>query len=256
MRPKFHLFKLLIIISIGSCITNEPFKINKFKESNPIHQNEKYEFPLLLGNSKISEKINAEIILDILNVDITKKHKSIFENIWSTKGNSISKISFLEYKINTLNKKLYSVTFNTEGCGAYCEEFFSSYNFDLSNGKKIRIDALLTKKGKEELLALLSYKKKKIIEEYLIQLKNESVAEEDKKYVAQTIQLYKNCLKRPPFVTLEYFDFKIINDTLILTSDRCSNHAMRALDDLGDYTYIFKKNELFKLFNKYGKSIL
>ena len=59
-----------------------------------------------------------------------------------------------------------------------------------------------------------------------------------------------------PFNSLEFIDFKIIDKTIVLTSERCSNHAERALDELGDYQFIIKQSQINSLLNKYGKNIL
>jgi|UPI00036C6346 hypothetical protein len=249
------ILNFFLLVLFTSCSVHKKFTINNIQESNPIYQNQVYQFPELEGNLIISEKINSTIIKDFLDLDVSKKHKSIFENVWATGENSIPRLTFLEYKINVLNKNLYSVTFNTEGCGAYCEKFSKTYNFDISNGNHIILDAFFTRAGKKELLNLISNQKRKTIENYLIQLKTKNVIEEDKKYVNKTIQLYENCLEGIPFVTLEYFDFKISKGVLVITSDRCSNHATRALDDIGAYKYVFKKNNINSLLNNFGKKI-
>ena len=63
-------------------------------------------------------------------------------------------------------------------------------------------------------------------------------------------------MKSLPFNSLEYIDFKISGKKIFLTSERCFNHATRALDDLGDYEFSFNENEISSFLNKYGKEIL
>ena len=106
------------------------------------------------------------------------KSESIFENVWATKKNSIPRLSDLTYQINMLTDRIYSVTLNAEGCGAYCEYFSYSYNYDLSNGNKILLDSIFSQKGKAEMLNYLSNKKRKIIESYVLELKKEEIQEE------------------------------------------------------------------------------
>ncbi|MDD7913154.1 hypothetical protein [Polaribacter ponticola] len=250
---KNTVLKLFLIVFFISCNTDTNFTIKKITESNPIQNKQAYEFPILKGYADISKKINTTIISDLLELDVSKKHNSIFEKVWATKDNPIPSLTFLKYKINSLTNNVYSVTFNTEGCGAYCEEFSTSYNFDTSNGEKIYLDALLNQKRKKELLDLLSNQKRKTITDYIFKLKNEKTSEEDSRIINQSIELYTNCLESLPFKTLDYFDLKILNDSIILTSNRCSNHAARALDDLGDIEYQFKKAELSSFLNNFGK---
>mgnify|MGYP003990032859 CR=1 FL=1 len=94
------------------------------------------------------------------------------------------------------------------------------------------------------------------IESYILKINNEVVSKQDKNRLNQTIELYKNCLNSLPFNSLEFIDFKIIDKTIVLTSERCSNHAERALDELGDYQFIIKQSQINSLLNKYGKNIL
>lgn len=255
MKSYVSIFSLLLILF--SCSSNNNFRIKNIHEINPIFPQQKYEFPLLVGSSsEITGKINSDIILDFLEVDINIKHESIFEKVWGTKEYSIPKLSDLTYNVNTISKKIFSITFNAEGCGSYCENFSTSYNYDLESGNKIYLDSLFTNKGKETLLIHLTETKRKIIKEYIFKIKNENIKEEDKEQVEQTITLYEYCLKNLPFVTLKYFDFKVTNNTIILTSDRCSNHVNRALDDLGKYKFILEKNKIINLLNNFGNEIL
>ena len=253
-----NILSLLLILIFFSCSTDENFNVKRIEETKPNSPELKYEFPLLVGKPlHITKKINSEIIKDFLELDINKEHKSIFENVWGTKEYSIPVLSDLTYSINTLNKKMYSVTLNADGCGAYCELFSTTYNYDLSNGNRIYLDSIFSEKGKKELLTLLSSKKRKEIENYILKIKNQVTdSTDDKKRINQTIELYKNCLNSLPFNSLEFIDFKIINKTIVLTSERCSNHATRALDELDDYQFIFKQSEINSLLNKYGKNIL
>ena len=244
----FSLLFFFNFISI-SCQISHNFTIKEVSEDN-------YKFPMIEGNDDISKKINTDIIKDLLGLDIEKEYKSIFRNVKGTEENKIPRLVFLEYQINTLNKKLYSITFESEGCGAYCEEFDISYNYDLSNGKKVMLDSVFTDVGRKTLLSKITRLKKNKIKNYISKLISEKTNKEEGEIVKSEISLFKNCLNNTSFNTLEYIDFKIKKDSIILTSGRCSNHAMRALDGLGDYIFKFKKEELTPLLNKYGKSLI
>ena len=252
-----NIITFLLVLLFFSCNSDGNFSVEKIQETKPNSKELKYEFPLLVGKPiQISKKINAEIIKDYLQLDINKEHKSIFENVWGTKEYPIPLLSDITYNINFLNKKIYSITLNAESCGAYCESFSTSYNYDVSTGNRIYLNSIFSKKGEKELLILISNKKRKEIENYLLKINNEDVLNQDKNRINQTIEIYKNCLNSLPFTSLEFIDFEIIGEKLILSSERCSNHATRALDDLGDYEFTFKKNEISSLLNKYGKNIL
>ncbi|WP_421801863.1 hypothetical protein [Flagellimonas sp.] len=257
MKNNFNIIIVITLILFFSCKSIENFRINKVQEFNPNFPKQKYEFPLLTSKSSmISRKINSDIVKDFLDIDIENKSESIFENVWATKKNSIPRLSDLTYQINMLNDRIYSVTLNAEGCGAYCEYFSYSYNYDLSNGNKILLDSIFSQKGKAEMLNYLSNKKRKIIESYVLELKKEEIQEEDKEEYNSRFELYEDCLKDLPFASLEYFDFKINNKQIILTSDRCSVHVNRAIDDLDEYEFKLDKNEVNNLLSNYGRIIL
>ena len=139
--------------------------------------------------------------------------------------------------------------------GAYCEEYDQSFNFDIKSGNRIILDSLFTLTGKKKFLENISNQKSKKINNYITWLEKEQKSKEDQ-IINQSIELYRTCLKSLPFKSLEYIDFKIKKDSIILASDRCSNHATRALDDLGDYTFLFHNSDLNILLNDYGKHLL
>lgn len=242
---------IILVLNLFGCSTTQKFYIDKIQESNPTYPNQTYIFPKLNGkNISITRKINSNIIADFLEIDIEKKHQSIFENVWATKENSIPRLSDITYKINTLNSSLYSVSLKAEGCGAYCEYLSTTYNYDLIKGKKILLDDLLSNDGKIKLLKILTTRKKNIIEAHLKLLKNEKTSEN-----LNAINLFEYCLKNVRFESFEYIDFLIKKHEIIIFSDRCSNHANRAVDDIGDFKFKFSKNEIIDFLNGYGKSI-
>ena len=244
------LYLLLAIILFTNCKTEE-FTILNLRESKPKFPKQIFEFPVLNGKKNITDNINRQLIQSLFDINVKSDYKKVFQIAWATKESSINNLSFLNYKINALNEQLYSVTFYTEGCGAYCEEYEQSYNFDIKSGNKIILDSLFTLTGKKKFLKNISNQKSKEINNYITWLEKEQKSKEN-----QSIELYRTCLKSLPFKSLEYIDFKIKKDSIILASDRCSNHAMRALDNLGDYTFPFHKSDLNILLNDYGKNLL
>ena len=244
------LYLLLAIILFTNCKTEE-FTILNLRESKPKFPKQIFEFPVLNGKKNITDNINRQLIQSLFDINVKSDYKKVFQNAWATKESSLNNLSFLNYKIYALNEQLYSVTFYTEGCGAYCEEYEQSYNFDIKSGNKIILDSLFTLTGKKKFLKNISNQKSKEINNYITWLEKEQKSKEN-----QSIELYRTCLKSLPFKSLEYIDFKIKKDSIILASDRCSNHAMRALDNLGDYTFTFHKSDLNILLNDYGKNLL
>lgn len=249
MKEFNYIYLLVFATILLSCNQKNNFEINKIVEG-------KYEFPILKGNPTIVNKINYDLIKDLLDLDIKKEYESIFENIVATKDSSIPILTFLNYKVNYLNKKLYTLTFNSEGCGAYCEKFERSYNYDLKTGNRIYLDSIFTLNGKRSFLEKLNFKRIKILKKKIEELEKGKKKIFDQNDYELRIKLLQECKKRNTIVTFEFLDFKIEENVFTIYSDRCSNHAMRALDDVGEFEYSFSFDKIYELLNTYGKKII
>ena len=85
---------IILVFNLFGCYNTQKFYVHEIQESNPYFPNQTYIFPLLKSEKKsITEKINSDILTDFLEIDIEKKHQSIFENIWATKENPIPRLS-------------------------------------------------------------------------------------------------------------------------------------------------------------------
>jgi hypothetical protein len=86
----------------------------------------------------------------------------------------------IDYEIHLLNDKFYSVMISGEACGAYCEEYKTHYNFELTTGKKIDLIKLIKPNMVSNLIDTLNQIKKSIIKE--AREKNDFSAQMLKKY--------------------------------------------------------------------------
>lgn len=189
-------FILAITILFMNC-KSEDFTITNVKESNLKFPKATFEFPILNGTKSITDSVNNQLIKSLFDIDVYSDYKKVFQNARSTKENRIYYLSFLNYEINTLNDLLYSITFYTEGCGAYCEEYEQSFNFNLENGNKINLDSIFSVIGKKKFLKELSNQKSKKINNYITWLEKEQKSKENQ-IINQSIELYKTCLKVYP----------------------------------------------------------
>lgn len=221
--------------------------IREIKEVNPQHKDEKYLFPFVVipNNKNVADKINDFLVSDILDVDRRKIKKSIFENVWSTTGNRMQRLSDLSYGVIENNKKLFSISISAEGCGAYCENFTNYYSFDLKTGNRIKLDSLLSKTGVLMLLDSINAKRRQMlttkIKETQDTLKVQSVqsSKEDKEYYEEMLSLYQECLERE-VTSFEYLRFYITSSDLFVSLDRCSAHYNRNVDEIGEFEFVYK----------------
>ena len=253
-----QIFISLILLLNISCFVQK-YEITKLTETNPRFENQTYDFPLLSGtNQTINDRINSFIITDLQDIKMGSENESIFENVWSTEENKIPRLAFLKYKTEILNSEIYSVSFFGEGCGAYCEEFQTTYTFLLENGNQLNLENILSVSGQKRLLAeIIKYKRElldKAINEIEYGIQNDKIDESAVEIFRMEIALYKNCYLN--YKTLEYFRFVPSNDIIDIYIERCANHANRALDIVGITKYQLKISEWENEFTELGKNLI
>lgn len=259
MRQSFiFVFLLLSILTYGQVT------IKEIKEVNPENKSHKYIFPLaIVSNNRLaSDKINNELVSDFLDIDRKKIKTSIFENIWATKENPIPRLDYLSYKVLSNNKKILTISISAEGCGAYCEPFTNYYTFDLKTGDRVKLERLFSKTGRDLLLDSINSKKKRILKSKIkdIQdtLKTESVQsnKDDKEYFEEMQALYDHCAETNSGTSLEYLRSYVTKTTLFISSDRCSAHYNRNLDEIGDFEFLFKLKNWRKHLTPYAIKLI
>jgi len=255
---KIYTFLFLIILNFNNVhsqkhllnITNlQPIvKDNKFPE---IHYNK---------NLRVEEKINTSLQLEYLEHLPNVFKSNPFEKVMYDEKNCCSYVSFYEWKKNTTPKNILSIVINGEGSGAYPEEFECYNNFDLRTGNQILLTNIFTKKGKEEIAKTLNQKIKNSIQKFLYEIKdsikNNNLDKDEKERIEEQITMYEDCIQNVDDNNLEYAEYYFEKDSLIFIRGRCSNHAMRAIDDLYTFKNSFSYKELEKDLSIYGKNLI
>lgn len=136
------------------------------------------------------------------------------------------------------------VGFTGEGCGAYCESFARSWAFDTRSGRLLTARELFTPAGLAAVTGLVREASRQRLRQTLAELRRARQAKGLSRDQAETIDaqtaLYEDCLASrhgpsgwmttaddPGAMSIEERQVRFVND-------RCSNHAMRAIDELGD----------------------
>ena len=159
----------------------------------------------------------------------------------------------LDFRILRNDNQIFSVVFEGEGCGAYCESFDIPLAFDLQSGRRLTGADLFSESG----LKALSNEVKKIntsaIQKQLALLRKNPAENED---TATAIEMYQDCLQfwQKGFDSHSSMQFQA--KALLLTDGRCSPHVIRALDDLGDFTNSFSYLQLKPWLSPYGRQML
>ncbi len=221
------------------------------------------------ASAKIAQKINARLAL----ID--------------TLGNERQ-----QFTVSRQDARLLTLAFDSEGCGAYCESYNTWYSFDLQDGSLLTTANLFTPQGMRALAARLRQTQ---ITRYRQQLKTLSKqlaiasargktpaaragqgAPSDTSDLEDRIALNQSCLDNQfeklaqlqkaqktatgqALTQLEYsgfVPFEITDKAFKLSAGRCSNHAMRALDDVGDVILSLDFPELAPWLTAYGQAVL
>lgn len=196
--------------------------------------------------------------------------------------NELPSASEIEYSITRADERVLAFEFKYEGCGAYCEPHWENYNFDAATGQAFSLSDIFTPQGRT---TLFNKDRAKRVEEYrkaIAGLNKEGIANRKKQHIStpwpqprtdnkqddeearisETIEMYQHCVEsmRAPdyasyFTDIE-FPARIDETSITFLYGRCSNHAMRALDDVGDQAITHEIAELAPFLTAYGKYLL
>lgn len=237
---------ILIIVSMKLYSQNNNFKINDLKPSK-----EESIFPEVFyaKKPKIAEKLNTFLQVEYLSHLPGKFVKNPFENAtYSSNRSGIT--SLFDWKVNKKAGNILSLTISGESTGAYSEGFENYENFDLRNGNSIKMRDVFAKNRSDELVKKLNLVVKNTIANFLKGIKptkNKKISKFDEETFADQVSLYESCLEGVLDYKLEYYKFYFTKTGVTFVRERCSNHAMRAIDDLDSYFV----NISYKLINNY-----
>lgn len=227
------------------------------EDLKPAHDENLFPSIKYSSNTKIEGKLNTFLQLENLEHLPGQFKKHPFEKVAYNEEGHNSSVFFYGYeKINT-PKNILSLMLNGEATGAYSEGFEIYYNFDLRTGNKINLDEFLTENGLKEITDKLNLKTKNSIEEYLQSL-DESAADEGEEFerIQAQIDMYTYCMADIEENSIDYYEYYFEKDCITFVRGRCSNHAMRAIDDLGRFTIKYGYNEIEEFLSLFGKGIL
>jgi len=180
------------------------------------------------------------------------------------------------FSVSRNDDRVLTFQFDLEGCGAYCESYTTFYSFDSRSGRRLALSDLFTRAGQGHLAEQLAKEQRRQYREVVASLKRELRAMKaprspDAISDLQTrIELNLGCLGdsahtvRTPaspdasalMDALQYHRFELSAQSFKLTAGRCSNHAMRAADDVGDVTWSVPYAQLRAHMTAYGRALL
>lgn len=214
-------------------------------------------------------RINQTIFLDVLQKAAPLTRKEGLRNPPSGKETSgPDPVSSLSYQVHRLDARLLSLSVGFEGCGAYCEDQIVPFTFDARNGREVTATMLFTPAGFMAVRSQLDRMEQTRVRNYLAKLKSPGKSRDAKaknesaEDAEARIELFESCLKglqdpeRHRFSFPDEAAFHVMPEQIVFMRGRCSNHAMRALDDLGDFNAPLGISTLLPHLTPYGKYLL
>ncbi|HEY8876297.1 MAG TPA: hypothetical protein VIN03_01965 [Roseateles sp.] len=173
-----------------------------------------------------------------------------------------------DFNVARNDGRLLVIVLSAEGCGAYCENYDTAYNFDARTGWLIGLQDLVQPAALEALGRRIAKESRRRYAEQIKTLRQELAAARKRKAKAddiedleQRIELNQGCLGgegglRNAADVVRYAGLSLAAPGLTLTVGRCSNHAMRALDDVGEIIVTVPPAELKPLLTAYGRAVV
>ncbi len=212
---------------------------------------EESTFPVVsyAENSLVENKINT--FLQVSELEYVPNSGSNPFKLVSTGTTSYSNyVYFYSWEKLGTPKNILSIGMDGEASGAYPENFSVWKNFDLRTGNFINVQDLFQAGSIKVIERLLGQKVKKRVNDFIAELKSVKNPPEE---TEDQIGVYEGCSTEPSLDDIQYFFGK---DKLIFVAGRCSNHAMRALDDLGSHKLELTYKELEKYWSPYARNLL
>jgi hypothetical protein len=252
----------LLLIFMGLCLFGSAQLIVEDMEYVSKTEKNKHRFPNVVSKTKpaAADSINETMRRDIFFTD--EEFLPPIDTLFVRSSTyDIGPLLYdIDYKVLLNKSNLFSIAISADGCGAYCEYFTRYYNFDATTGHLLVPEELFTPDGVQFISDSMTLSKQLRVAHQLKELQavqatfssqtDSALVEEN----SSAIQMYEQCVEGR--VTLEYIEYVIRDDEIEFTSDRCSPHAIRALDEIGDFHFPFKISSLKKYLTPYGKKLL
>ncbi|VVE59232.1 hypothetical protein PIN31009_05466 [Pandoraea iniqua] len=231
------------------------------------------------GDTRRDARINNLIFLDMVEGPAPARYSDEIILTKDADGTSQGSSEF-GFSVFRNDDRILALEVEAEGCGAYCEHYGRQYNFDATTGRVIFASDIFTPSGGAKLLQKNSTKRTLEYRRAIESLNKTAVAnrklkgvatpwpkprqnnrqDDEEERIASTIGMYESCLESIPdygkYYKLADATLKIEGESITFLYERCSNHAMRALDDVGNQKVTYKIADLAPYFTAYGKYLL
>ncbi|HHL2822359.1 TPA: hypothetical protein ACQ431_000527 [Citrobacter murliniae] len=241
------------LMLLSSYSTATQLEIKNIEYRYPDSTEIQYRLPWFSSteNPKVAKRINDYVFANVLN-QLPGNDPQITLDQLARSG--IDGTANLDYTVEYRDDKILSLNIFAEGCGAYCESYNVPINFDLTNGANITLNDLFSSATIAELNTRVRKDIRGQIDAFIEQNKSRTPEQlkEEKGEDFNYADFYASCATYTD--GLYYVDkYSLQKELLVFLNERCSNHANRALDDLGDFTTKIPTATLRSQLTPYGQ---
>lgn len=219
------------------------------------------------GVARTALRINHAMYLELLELPAPARRQ---DGLKVKKSESpMAPISDISFVVDRSDARLLALSISAEGCGAYCEGFTRSFVFDADNGRRIRGAELFTTAGADAVASLLARQRGGRIKAEIAKLKaaadpdskvGKTKSDEERDSSREAAEMYEACLPqytevRRGAAALAIDDIQLKAASVTFVRGRCSNHAMQALDSLGEFSNAMSLKDLEPHLSAYGKHL-
>lgn len=245
----------LLLFSGYACATQ--LEIKNLEYRYPASTEMQYRVPWFTSKEspQVAKRINDYIFASFINQLPGNNPQTTVNQFANSEMNPTAN---LDYTIEYRDANVLTLNMFVEGCGAYCESYNVPISFDLASGAKIAISDVVIADKLPQLNDQIRKDIRTRITTFVAQQKALPVEEQrtDEDQVIDYGEFYSTCY----VLTIDGIDytdrFSIKNKELVFLNGRCSNHASRALDDLGDFTTGIAVSKLNNTLTPYGRRLL
>ena len=229
---------------------------------------------IVADDARLAQRINNAIYLDILEMAPPARLQDGLK--YTRRGTSFNPISEMSFKVSRNDKSLLVLSLDYEYLGAYSENYTTHFNFESATGRPIVATELFTRAGiaaiSQRVDAIQAAQWRAHIVKLRKQIKSagklpakrtkNAELEDTVDDLDAAVFMYETCveqLKRKQSDAprrSELSSMRIGERAVTFVRERCSNHAMRALDPLDKISATVSFTELTPHLSSYGKYVL
>lgn len=225
-----------------------------------------------MSDAAVAAKINDRLFIEVMSALAPRRQERYFT---VADGVDIGGTASQSFSVVRNDGRILAIDLDAEGCGAYCEGYIRSYAFDVSSGRYLNPQDLFTTNGMRELSSRMMAERKSRYRREIANVRRELRAEpkrgakatQETSNLDERLELNQGCIKtldedaalktdQQVFSRIDSLRLSVGAHTFDLTAERCSNHASRAIDDVGEVTLKLAYPALRPHLTPYGRWLL